>query len=62
MSKYHMMWQDNTLLRITQLEDQMAAQAQALHSLTALVNEIAELVVLQTRLIQEIETDYGTLD
>lgn len=62
MSKYHMMWQDNTLLRITQLEDQMKEQAQALLNLTALVNEIAELVVLQTRLIQEIETDYGTLD
>lgn len=57
-----MMWQDNTLLRITQLEDQMKEQAQALLNLTALVNEIAELVVLQTRLIQEIETDYGTLD
>ena len=42
------MWQDNSLLRITLLEDQVQAQSALIEELAKLVMDVTDLVVHQT--------------
>lgn len=42
------MWQDNTLHRVSRLEDQIQAQSKMIEQLAELVGELSALVMLQT--------------
>lgn len=42
------MWQDNSLQRITRLEEQIAEQAYLLHQMADLLMDVSALVVTQT--------------
>lgn len=42
------MWQDNTLQRITQLEDKLLAQAKLIQQMSELLVDVSALVMIQT--------------
>ena len=42
------MWQDNTLQRISRLEDQIQAQSELIEQMSKLLVDVAGLVIIQT--------------
>lgn len=42
------LWQDNTLQRITELEDRLLAQAQLIHDMSEILVDVSAWVMLQT--------------